>query len=125
MGRLLQFAFVAVTLAVTVLVYALKYDTGREAAAIVRLKQEIAGEREAIAVLKAEWSLLNQPDRLQRLADRFLELEPLTPVHVSAIEGIPRRPDRKGLEQLVLETLTSTAAFASTAPPPPRPKPTR
>ncbi len=38
------------------------------------LKQQLAHEKETIHVLKAEWAYLNQPERLQRLAEKFLDL---------------------------------------------------
>jgi cell division protein FtsL len=36
---------------------------------------QIAQEKEAIHVLKAEWTYLNQPDRLRQLATKYLTLE--------------------------------------------------
>lgn len=125
MGRMFKILMVAVTLVASVSVYALKYDSGRNAAEIKRLNDEIADEKQALSVLKAEWSLLNQPDRLQRLADKYLDLKPLTPVQTATIMSIPRRPDREGLEALVLETLASTAEFTNPLGtiPAPQPKP--
>ena len=41
--------------------------------------QQANAVRERIRMLNAEWTLLNRPDRLQRLADQFLSLEPTKP----------------------------------------------
>lgn len=43
----------------------------REAA---ELKSQLSHEKDSIHVLKAEWAYLNQPDRLQRLSKKFLDL---------------------------------------------------
>jgi hypothetical protein len=51
-------------------------------------------ERDKIASLKAEWSLLNQPRRLQELSERYhayLELDRLDPNQIATIEEIPLR----------------------------------
>ena len=42
------------------------------------LNRDISKAQEAIHVLKSEWSHLNQPDRLRRLADSHLEMGPLS-----------------------------------------------
>ena len=52
--------------------HALLCRAGREA------EGKVQREREAIAVLRAEWQLLDRPDRLQALADKHLDLQPLT-----------------------------------------------
>lgn len=127
MGRFVQFFLVAVTIVVSVVVYGLKYDTGREAVEIAGLKHKIAGEKDTLSVLRAEWSLLNQPDRLQRLAEKYLELEPLKPALLSSLNDIQHRPDSQRLEALVLQALdtgTLIAAASAKAPPPSR-KPVR
>ncbi len=43
------------------------------------LRRDIAVQQEALQVLQAEWSHLNQPDRLAGLAEKHLDLEPLQP----------------------------------------------
>ena len=43
------------------------------------LGRDIAIQREALQVLRAEWSHLNQPDRLARLAEKHLDLQPVQP----------------------------------------------
>ncbi len=47
--------------------YRVNYATQEAADRVADLRQEIAGEREAIAVLNAEWAYLNRPDRLRAL----------------------------------------------------------
>jgi hypothetical protein len=41
------------------------------------LDEDIRKETETIRVLKAEWSYLNQPERLEKLAREYLDLAPL------------------------------------------------
>lgn len=76
-------------------VYMLKYDSERAAGRIARLQHDIVEKREQIADLKAEWSLLNQPRRIQDLVEKYhnyLNLEPLDPSQVGQIDDIPMRP---------------------------------
>lgn len=47
--------------------YRVNYATQEALNRVADLKEEISGEREAIAVLTAEWDYLNRPDRLARL----------------------------------------------------------
>ena len=53
------------------------------------LKTAIAREHEAMRVLKAEWTYLNQPERLQTLAREHL---PLTPTDTSRIVVLASLP---------------------------------
>lgn len=60
-----------------------------------RLNAEIREEQEAVHVLKAEWSYLNSPQRIEALTDTLLpNLQWMQPEQVMRIEDIPfRRPD--------------------------------
>ncbi len=44
-----------------------------------RLEREAIEQQEEIHVLNAEWSYLNRPERLTRLASKHLDLAPMTP----------------------------------------------
>ena len=43
-----------------------------------QLKNDIQATSARIAILKAEWAYLSRPDRVQQLAERLLELQPLS-----------------------------------------------
>jgi hypothetical protein len=79
-------------------VYLMKYDSERAAGRISRLQHDIVEKRQQIASLKAEWSMLNQPRRIQELVEKYrsyLELDALDPNQVASIEEIPLRQAAK------------------------------
>ena len=60
------------------------------------LNERITKDRDSIHVLRAEWSYLNQPDRLHGLNQRYLDLQPLEGRQISKISALPVRttPER-------------------------------
>lgn len=56
------------------------------------LDRSIERDRKAIHVLKAEWSHLNDPRRLETLAERHLDLEPVAAHQVGTLAQLPPRP---------------------------------
>lgn len=58
---------------------------------LARVNQEILRERETLHVLRAEWSYLNEPGRLSKLARRHLELAPLQASQMADVESLPFR----------------------------------
>ena len=59
---------------------------------LVVLNKEITRDRNAIPILRAEWSYLNQPGRLEGLSHRYLDLQPLKGSQFSNIAALPRHP---------------------------------
>lgn len=59
---------------------------------LLRLNRQIAAEHQTIHVLKAEWSYFNQPQRLEALAQRHLDLTPMKPQQLTRIAELPLRP---------------------------------
>jgi len=59
---------------------------------LAALSQDVGREEESIRVLQAEWSYLNQPRRLEKLAKIHLKLAPLKGVQFTRLEDIVLRP---------------------------------
>ncbi len=68
--------FVLMVMISAATVYSLKETTKRLEARKLELAAKILKDRNAIKVLRAEMAYLSQPDRLQKLSDRFLALVP-------------------------------------------------
>lgn len=98
--------------------YSIKYETLFQAEQVAKLKTKLARERDAVAVLKAEWQHLNRPDRLQAAAERHLDLVPMSPTQLARLADLPNRPPRQDeigrkLEMLGLGELTATPKRAT------------
>ena len=95
MVRYINIFFVLLVLVGTASVYDVKLTAERSASRVAELKREIDAERETIRHLKAEWSMLNQPERLQGLVERYneyLQLQPLNVHQIVSPEELPARP---------------------------------
>jgi hypothetical protein len=80
-----------------------------------RVRKQTIAEQQEIRVLTAEWTYLNQPERLDNLNRRFLTLAPVVPKQLQvAIADLPLRPPPAAApDELV------TAAPGAVAPQPP------
>ena len=58
----------------------------------ITLERQIAAEQDGIQVLKAEWSFLNDPARLEQLAAAYLSLKPITATQIAGFDALPPRP---------------------------------
>ena len=59
---------------------------------VARLRAELRREQDRIAELRAEWSRLDRPDRLQELAQRHLPMKPLEIRQYDTLDKLPERP---------------------------------
>jgi hypothetical protein len=73
-------------------VYHLKYRVQAQEEELTRLDSQIARDRDAIQVLRAEWAHLNEPARLTDLAMRHLDLGPVAGVQIVRFQSLPQRP---------------------------------
>jgi hypothetical protein len=73
-------------------VYRIKMESTSRTERVLRLNAEIREQRDAIAVLRAEWAKLDAPLRLQGLAERHLALKPLAAVQYDSLKNLPERP---------------------------------
>lgn len=66
-------------------------NDGRQRLAVIN--EDIRKEDETIRVLDAEWSYLNQPDRLEKLSKQYLNLSPLKGRQFAKLKDIADVPD--------------------------------
>jgi hypothetical protein len=99
-------------------VYRIKMDSTDRTERVLRLRAEIREQRDAIAVLRAEWARLDAPLRLQGLAERHLPLKPLSATQYDSLKNLPERPPspvRPGEPDPIgamLDTIDAAAAAA-------------
>lgn len=81
--------------------------------------------RDRIGLLKAEWALLNEPERLQSLANEHLQLQPLQPTQFARLEDLPSRlPPVSATPVNTAPDDVPVAAAAPMPPPAPAARPT-
>jgi hypothetical protein len=108
--RLLNVLAIAGLIGSAIYAYSIKYDTLYQAGQVSKLKSALHKERQAIAVLRAEWQLLTRPDRLQAAVERHLALELIGDEHLARLSDLPARPDRGDeIGRLLASTATPTA----------------
>ena len=91
----LLIALLAVSLSLTL--FTVKYQVQDMEDRLVGLNRSITDDRQAIHVLKAEWSYLNEPSRLRILAERYLGLTAIDSRQVgTATEMLPRLREAHG-----------------------------
>ena len=92
MMRMINIALILASLMMAFALYKVKYDAAASVRQIAALKTEIAREKDTINILKAEWSHLNQPERVERLAQKFLGLEMLSADQILRMNELPEGP---------------------------------
>lgn len=114
MRLLLQLSAAVIVVVSATWAYRVNYATQEAMGRVADLRQEIAHEREAIAVLDAEWAYLNRPDRLKALVaanEAALQLKELTPDQFGEASMVPFPPEPDDI-------------LTADGEPPPRPTPT-
>ena len=110
MRTLLYIAASALVVAFAYWAYQVNYTTQDAVRRVDDLHQRIALEREAIAMLEAEWAYLNRPDRLRLLAEQYfadLNLMPMTPLHFGDPSEVayPPAPEEDRLAEEILNAV--------------------
>jgi hypothetical protein len=90
--RLLNILIIGVLILAASFVYKIKFDSTLQAETVAKLRGELRRERDAIALLRAEWTKLDTPARLEALAKRHLALRPVEPTQFDNFEHLPERP---------------------------------
>ena len=95
MFRTSDIVLIAVMVSAAAMTYKIKSEAEAQQTQVHRLQAQIHTEEDTIDLLKADWSLLTQPARLQKLAELYksqLNLEPTDARQIVTLDDIPVRP---------------------------------
>ena len=92
MLRLLHLVVIDGLVSAAAYVYKIKFDATVQAEKVAKVRHDIRRERDAIAMLRAEWARLDNPTRIQELADRHLALRPVESTQFDHFNRLPPRP---------------------------------
>ena len=122
MKLLLRLSAIVMVVVCATWAYRVNYATQEAMNRVADLEEAIAAEREALAVLNAEWAYLNRPDRLRALVAENAEalgLVELTPEHFGevAMAAYPPEPEPPEAVAQVEEAEQPVAPAAKAAAP--------
>jgi hypothetical protein len=115
-GRIVNFVLIGAMIMVAIVTYDMKRRAESAAEQVAALRAAIALEKDRITELRAEWSLLTQPGRLQAVIEQhadFFQLEPFSPSQIATIGEIPLKPIGGGDDEKARELLARMAAGAT------------
>ncbi len=76
-------------------VYWSKTGAGAESAKIADTTRQIAAEEQSVRLLRAQYAVLTRPERLRRLSDQLLHMQPVPATHEATPETlltVPAKP---------------------------------
>jgi cell division protein FtsL len=88
MLRFINICLVVALVALAYVIYEGKYQARALDEDIAGLRKDIETEQDAVSVLRAEWSLLNRPERIERLAEKHLKLGPARPQQLVTLDTV-------------------------------------
>jgi cell division protein FtsL len=91
MLRAFNACLVLAVLAAAYMLYSLEHSIRGVERQIARSNAQIATEKEMMGLLRAEWSSLVRPERLQRLSEQHLKLKRISPDQFVKINELAAR----------------------------------
>ena len=90
--RILNLIVIGALILAAAYVYRIKFDSTVQAERLAKIRSEVRRARDTIAELRAEWTQLDNPARIEGLAKRYLQLKPITPTQFDLLDKLPERP---------------------------------
>ncbi|MHC1548437.1 cell division protein FtsL [Phyllobacterium sp. K27] len=93
MLRTFDIILIGLMIAAASITYKIKHDAQKQMNQVTKLERMISEERDTIDLLKADWSLLTQPNRLQKLVEAFqgqLDLQLVQANQIININDLPQ-----------------------------------
>ena len=105
MIRFVYIFFICIAILGSLSLYVLKYDTTNTANQITELKNKIIDEKKIINVLNAEFYILTDPERIQKLTQLHLALGPINILQQKELKDIPMKPANDIMDDLIKRSL--------------------
>jgi hypothetical protein len=90
--RIIHVLVIGILVFAAAYVYRIKMESVARTESVLRLHADIRAQRDAIAALRAEWTRLDSPQRLQGLVERHLPLKPIVATQYDSLKNLPERP---------------------------------
>jgi len=90
--RIVHVSVVVALIAAATYVYDIKFESTMQAEQLAKIRGEIRRERDVIAALRAEWSKLDSPSRIEGLTQRHLPLKNTDARQFDQLTNLPERP---------------------------------
>jgi hypothetical protein len=121
MLRILNVLAIVVLVGSAVYAYSIKYATLYQAERMVKMKHELQNEKDALAVLRAEWAHVANPVRIETLADQHLGGQVMQLSQIATLATLPdkaARGDEIGakMQDLGLSEPTAASSKESSKP---------
>ena len=116
--RLLNILVIGALIVAASYVYKIKFDSTLQAERVAKLRGELRNERNAIAVLRAEWAKLDTPGRIQGLADRHLSLRRIERTQFDSLDRLPERPSPSAPNSDPIGAMLAPPEMTGSVPPP-------
>lgn len=112
MLRSFDLVLIGVMTAAAVATYTIKHRADDKLQEVRRLEAEIRLEKDTIDLLKADWALLTQPNRLERLIAAYqaeLQLVPTAPTQLAMPAELPMPRSQLPMPETTIEELIASA----------------
>jgi cell division protein FtsL len=113
MLRFINICLVLALVALAYVIYEGKYEARALDEDIGGLRKDSETERDAVAVLRAEWSLLNRPERIERLAEKHLKLAPARPQQLVTLDTVSDNDFERARIEAADEALPAPSGLAN------------
>ena len=90
--RVLNLLVIGALIFAAAYVYRIKFDSTLQAERLAKLRSEVRHERDKIANLRAKWSELDNPARIEELAKHFLKLKSVAATQFDKLDHLPDQP---------------------------------
>lgn len=112
MFRTTDIVLIAVMVGAAAFTYKTKHEAEDRLDAVRKIEARIRYEEDTIDLLKADWSLMTQPSRLQKLAEAYqgeLNLVPIEAYQITTVDELPARELRiEDLFGMPVDAMAST-----------------